>query len=138
VEIYFGNVSFYVHPLGPSMEYQRLGEAAFVSQYGSRAVEYVKEHPGKFVRDSLRRAVTFWTYPASFWPITLLIDLASLATLVLLFKASSDIPLFIAVLATYPLVYYASQAFSRYRHPIEPLLYALAGCSFSLLRKSEF
>jgi hypothetical protein len=72
-----------------------------------------------------------------FWQTSLLIDLAALAGLVLLFRRpSAPVVLFVAVLAIYPLVYYASQAFSRYRHPIDPLLYALAGCSFSFFRRT--
>jgi hypothetical protein len=138
VEIYFGNLGSEVHPLGPSMEYQKLGEPAFVSQYGSRALEYLKGHPGTFLRDSARRAIDFWMYPAGYWPITLLIELAALVALVMLFRRGSAMMTpFLIVLATYPLVYYASLVFSRYRHPIEPLLYALAGGSFSLLRKTE-
>ena len=137
-EIYFGNVGFDAHPLGPSMEYQRLGEVAFVTLYGSRLMEYVERHPGKFVRDSLRRAVDFWIQPGGFWPLTLLIELAALAALVLLFRrASTPLGLFLVVLAIYPLVYYASQVFSRFRHPIEPLLYGLAGCSLSQLRRTK-
>jgi hypothetical protein len=37
----------------------------------------------------------------------------------------------IAVLAVYPLTYYASQVVSRYRHPIDPVLYALSGVALS-------
>lgn len=136
-EVYFGNLGFEMHPLGPSMEYQRLGETAFVSRYGSLALQYIAQHPGQFVRDSMHRAVDFWTQPSGFRPINLLIELAALAALVLLFLRSPfrSMP-FVAVLASYPLLYYASQAFTRFRHPIEPLLYALAGCFFSQLGKN--
>jgi len=137
-EIYFGNLGFDAHPLGPSMEYQRLGEVAFVTLYGSRLMEYVEQHPGKFVRDSFRRAIDFWMQPAGFWPLTLLIELAAVAALMLLVRgASPGVGLFLVVLAVYPLVYYASQVFSRFRHPIEPLLYGLAGCSLSQLRRTK-
>jgi len=36
-----------------------------------------------------------------------------------------------SMLTVYPLVYYASQVGSRYRHPIEPVLYALSGIALS-------
>jgi len=37
----------------------------------------------------------------------------------------------ITVLAVYPLIFYASQVVSRYRHPIDPVLYALSGVALS-------
>ena len=43
---------------------------------------------------------------------------------------NSALPL-LAVLAVYPLIYYASQVVSRYRHPIDPILYALSGVALS-------
>lgn len=135
-EVYFGNLGFEMHPLGPSMEYQRLGETAFVSRYGSLALQYIAQHPGKFVRDSMHRAVDFWTQPSGFLPLNLLIELAALAALAVLFRRTPFPAMpFLVVLGTYPLLYYASQAFTRFRHPIEPLLYALAGCLFSQLGK---
>ncbi|MGA9811793.1 MAG: glycosyltransferase family 39 protein, partial [Terriglobales bacterium] len=133
-EIYFANAGFENHPLGPSMEYQNLGEAAFTAQMGHRAIEYVRTHPVKFIRDSLWRALLFWIYPVNFWFLSVLIDVGALVGLMVLFKKSS--PLIVpvaAVLVVYPLIYYASQVVSRYRHPIDPVLYALAGVALSQL-----
>jgi hypothetical protein len=48
------------------------------------------------------------------------------------FRKSKHLALsFLAVLTIYPLIYYASQVVSRYRHPIDPVLYALAGVAAS-------
>lgn len=127
-EIYFANCGFETHPLGPSMEYQALGEAAFTSQAGRRAIECVRSHPVTFLENSLRRVALFWVYPVNFWPLSFMVDLGALAGMMLVFKKSGRVaaPL-IAVLAIYPLVYYVSQVVSRYRHPIDPILYALCG-----------
>jgi 4-amino-4-deoxy-L-arabinose transferase-like glycosyltransferase len=135
-EIYFANVGFGTHPLGPSMEYQNLGEAVFTAQTGQRAVEYVRSHPMNFIRDSLHRVPLFWTNPINFWPLSVVIDLGALAGLIVVFRKSRQLaaPL-IVVLAVYPLIYYASQVASRYRHPIDPVLYALAGVALSQIGK---
>lgn len=133
-EIYFANVDFSVHPLGASMEYQRLGEAAYIAKVQSLTVHYFKEHPGDFVSQSARRAVAFWTNPTGFLPLVLLIEVTALIGLGLLFRRSKDSAwLFTLVLVAYPLVYYASLAYSRYRHPIEPLMYSLSGYALSYL-----
>ncbi len=131
-EVYFANCGFETHPLGPSMEYQTLGEAAFTAQAGRAAVEYVRSHPATFVRDSLRRALLFWIYPINFWPLSLAIDFGALTGLILVFRKTRQLALpLIAVLALYPLIYYASQVVSRYRHPIDPILYVLSGVAVS-------
>jgi hypothetical protein len=131
-EIYFANVGFDTHPLGPSMEYQNLGEAVFTAQTGQRAVAYVRSHPMTFFRDSLHRSFWFWINPNDFWPLSVVIDVGALAGLIALFRKSTRFALpFIGVLALYPLIYYASQVASRYRHPIDPVLYTLAGVAIS-------
>ena len=135
-EVYFANCGFQSHPLGRSMEYQRLGEAAFTEQANARAVECVGNHPTRFLRDSLHRAMLFWIYPINFWPITAGIDLAALVGLGELFRKSRTMAMpLLAVLLAYPLIYYASQVVSRYRHPIEPVLYVLSGIALSKISK---
>jgi hypothetical protein len=131
-EVYFANVGFETHPLGQSMEYQRMGEGAFTAQANRLAVEYMRTHPRTFLHDSIHRAIWFWIYPINFWPLSVGIDLAALGGLVVLFRNSRPLGLpILAVIAVYPLVYYASQVVSRYRHPIEPVLYALSGIALS-------
>jgi hypothetical protein len=131
-EVYFANCGFRTHPLGASMEYQSLGEAAFTAQTGQAAIEYVRTHRMAFARDSLRRAMWFWIYPIHFWPVSVVIDFAALAGLIMVFRESRQLALLVlAVLAFYPLIYYASQVVSRYRHPIDPVLYALGGVAAS-------
>jgi hypothetical protein len=131
-EVYFANCGFRTHPLGPSMEYQNLGEAAFTAQASHAAVEYVRSHPMTFARNSLRRALLFWIYPIDFWPLSLVIDFGALTGLIMVFRKSRQLALpLIAVLALYPLIYYVSQVVSRYRHPIDPILYALGGVALT-------
>jgi hypothetical protein len=127
-EVYFANCGFGTHPLGPSMEYQNLGEAAFTARAGHAAIECVRSHPMTFVRDSLSRALWFWIYPINFWPLSVAIDFAALTGLIMVFRRTRQAALpLIVVLTFYPLIYYASQVVSRYRHPVDPVLYALGG-----------
>jgi hypothetical protein len=138
-EVYFANCGFDTHPLGQSMQYQRLGEAAFTAQVNRRAVEYIRTHPMTFFHDSLRRAMLYWIYPMNFWPLSVAIDLAaSIGLLVAFRKSRTSAFVLLGVLAVYPLIYYASQVMSRYRHPIEPVLYALSGIAVSsIIAKRE-
>jgi hypothetical protein len=58
-EVYFANWGFGAHPLGPSMEYQTLGESEFTARASRGAIDYIRTHPATFVGDSLRRALWF-------------------------------------------------------------------------------
>lgn len=131
-EIYFANVSYSEHPLGNSMEYQNLGEVEFTSVMQSKAIGYLKSHARLVLANSFMRAAQFWSSPDAFLPIVLSIHLAALLGLVFLFRFSNRIGwMFAIVLAVFPLLYYASLPFSRYRHPIDPLLFILAGIASS-------
>ena len=58
--------------------------------------------------------------------------MAALAGLILVFRKSKTLAFILhAVLGMYPLIFYASQVVTRYRHPIEPVLYALGGVALS-------
>jgi len=135
-EVYFANCGFGTHPLGPSMEYQNLGEAAFTARAGHAAIECVRSHPMTFFRDSLSRALWFWIYPVNFWPLSVAIDFAALTGLIMVFRRTrpAALPL-IVVLTFFPLIYYASQDVSRYRHPVDPVLYALSGVVLSRIMR---
>ncbi len=137
-EVYFGNCGFDTHPLGQSMEYQRLGEAEFTTQASRRAVEYIRTHPATFLHHSIHRAMWFWIYPNNFWLLSIGIDIAALIGLTVVFKKSpTTASILLAILTIYPLIYYASQSVSRYRHPIDPVLYALSGTAWCCLKAKQ-
>ena len=137
-EVYFANGGVAHHPILKSMEYQRLGEITFTAEANRRAVEYIRTHPGDFLRDSLQRAESFWLGPPTFTPWTLAIDVAALAGLILVFRTLRPIALqLLVVLVAYPLIFYACLPISRYRHPIDPVLYALAGIAIVGMSSSE-
>ena len=120
------------HPRGPSMEHQTLGESEFTARASRGAIDYIRTRPATFVGDSLRRAWWFWIYPTDSWPLSVAVDIGALGGLIIVFRRSSrTAPPLMAVLVVYPLIYYASQVVSRYRHPIDPVLYALSAVAWS-------
>jgi len=125
-EIYFGNVDFSLHPLGPSMEYQRLGEIAFVDRLQQGTVEYIRSSPLRFARVTIKRTVLFWIGPVTWLPLTIPLALGTLCGLGLAIGNAGrrSLPLVVPLLS-YPLVYFISYVYSRYRHPIEPFMYLL-------------
>lgn len=126
-EAYFGNVTFDLHPTGPSMAYQQEGEIGFARELHLRVIEQVQSHPGEFVRRTGQRFLTFWTGPAHFGLYAPLLSLAAIAGVVLARRTRHEWIAFASVLALYPMIYYVTYTFARYRFPIDPVLYTLSG-----------
>ncbi len=126
-EAYFGNVSFSLHPTGDSMVYQREGEMAFVSDLRTAVIHHVRSHPRDFARLTGYRMYAFWTQPSRFGPYATILSLSALAGLVAAGYRGRAWFSFFSALTLYPVVYYLTYTFARYRHPIEPLMYTLAG-----------
>jgi hypothetical protein len=125
-ELYFGNVDFSLHPLGSSMLYQREGESLFVEDMKGRALNFVRSNPGAFYRRTEQRVVAFWAQPSQLWPYPWLLFLMTCGGVVESMRRGKRWPEFLSVLLFYPLTYYVTHAFARFRYPIEPLMYALA------------
>jgi hypothetical protein len=121
-EIYFANLGYDHHPLSSTSEYQKLGETQFVNKLEAEAVLYIRTHPKQFLQSSVKRATEFWTFPVWiepwFW---------SLLALALLGLWRSRSLILASAVIFYPLIYYASLSYARYRYPIEPILYVSAG-----------
>ena len=124
-ELYFGNVSFSLHPTGDSMLYQKEGEMRFAADLRGRMLSFVRSHPREFVRLTEARMVAFWVRPLRPYPIALF--LMTVGGLVQTWRQGKRWAGFASVMLLYPLVYYITYTFGRYRYPIEPLMYALAG-----------
>lgn len=130
-ELFFGNVGFTLHPHGGSMLYQREGEKAFSDDMRSRLMDYLRLHPRDFSRQTGKRIIEFWIEPTNFGPCAAFMSLAALAGLVRAKVGHREWTSFACVLVFYPLLYYCTFTFSRFRYPIEPLVYVLAGYVFS-------
>ncbi len=126
-ELYFGNLGFDSHPFSPTMEYQRLGEMAYVGEKRQLVLQYVENNFSDFAKRSLYRVVEFWTVPRIVQPYWTVMSLLCFAGLILAFREDrfKAVP-FLIVFLTYPIVYYVSYVFPKYRHPIEPLMMVLS------------
>ena len=136
-EVYYGNLGFESHPLLATQEYQRVGEMAYVASKKSAVVQYIRENFGTFLEQSTGRAVAFWTVPritGAYWPV---ISLLAWCGLVLaLLEGKRDGFAYLIVLAIYPLAYYFSYVFEKYRYPVEPFMFVLAG--YALAQTTRF
>jgi hypothetical protein len=123
-EVSYGNLGFENHATGPSMEYQRLGEIAFGDVSKQRALSYIRAQPLEFFHKTVRRIGEFWVYPEGGFGLSFYLSLCTLLGLCLMFKVQPWPAAFFAlVLIVYPIPYYVSFVFSRYRYPIEPIMY---------------
>jgi len=131
-EIYFGNAGYALHPMGRSGEYQKMGEVPFLKMLKERTITWIASHPSDFLAMTASRALRFWTYP-SFVYGTLPVSLGLLGMVFALHRLrSSALPLLLILMA-YPLVYYMSVVFSRFRYLIDPIVYILAGYALQRL-----
>jgi hypothetical protein len=125
-EAYFGNVDFSLHPTGNSMLYQREGEISFAHDLRTRTITFVRSNPGEFARLTERRVVAFWMQPWHLQPYPVILLLLTVGGVVRSGQRRKRWAASVSVLAFYPVIYYITYTFARYRHPIEPLMYSLA------------
>jgi hypothetical protein len=127
-EIYFGNITFDLHPCArPDGLYQHVGETAFVTQLKRDTIQYVTSHPAQFAGKSFLRAIRFWFVPLNFLPLTMILALACWVGWAMLLRKDLSLAVVLAmVLVFYPIIYSITHIETRYRHPIEPVIYLLA------------
>ncbi|MBZ5706242.1 MAG: glycosyltransferase family 39 protein [Acidobacteriia bacterium] len=133
LELWIGNHEGVTHlydfrggfPLVDPTEYNQLGEIRFMESKRAVAMEFIRQHPGEFVRLCGQRLVSFWTAPNAFvWlPISLL---AGLGAMLALWRKGIGVAPYAIGLGIFPLVYYVTHPWSTYRHPIEPVMILLA------------
>lgn len=129
--------------------YDRMGEIQFCQWRGRMAFERIREHPGPFLRLSLRRFYFFWAdIPHAYargkaWTEffrSLNYQFASLAGLLgLLLALRRRMPaawLFAMAFLSIPFMYYFTFAEARFRHPLEPLIVILGVWLFQSAEKS--
>ena len=132
-ELFFANAGFALHPHGDSMLYQREGEVAFSADMRVQLVHHLRSHAGDFLRRTGQRMIEFWVEPLNFGPCAALVSLAALAGLLRAKFANREWAAFASALALYPVLYYFTFTFSRFRYPMEPLIYVVAGYAISEL-----
>ena len=114
--------------------YTQIGEPRYVNELGQRAKAYIHQHPGHFIRLTIKRIYFFWvTVPRPlsksafleyvrefhycFFSITGLLGLG-----LALKRRVPAAGLFAVAFFIAPLTYYFVTVAARFRHPIEPLI----------------
>ncbi len=126
-----------VHPLKNRAElsdYLSMGESQYVASRQKMAVQFIRQNPGRFVRLTGARILSFWTAPLvmdSTWPAICAV-LAWAATLLLLWRRETWLIAapFASTMIFFPFSYYISHAEPYFRSPIEPLISLLAVFAF--------
>ncbi len=128
--------------------YASKGEVAYVRERDEWAKEYIRSHPGRFLRLSLERVYWFWMnlpHPLEDHPFTEAVRevtfgfLSVSGWLGLLLALRRGVPgawLFAAAFVLIPITYYFVTVGARFRHPLEPLLVILSVYLFSSARRS--
>ncbi len=126
-EVFFGNLGFQTHPLKTSMQYQKLGELQFIEGTKQQVLMYIQDHFTEFLGQTLHRIGQFWILPEGIWKLSFFLSIATIVGVVMMAKRKLPAALpFLLILAAYPVTFYVSYTFSRYRHPIEPIMYLSA------------
>jgi 4-amino-4-deoxy-L-arabinose transferase-like glycosyltransferase len=142
------------HPSVVSEELERfvmMGEAAYVQEALGDALTFIREHPAKFLRLSLRRVYIFWLSDLAGqneWSGNLKISvplswmrkachLAPLPFVLLGLVAATrrklDVEPLVGFMVLFPIVYYLTHVSERYRFPLEPVLVVLASYGLVLV-----
>ena len=119
--------------------FQELGELRFMEEKQQQLHEFIREHPGKFLRFTLDRVFYFWIGPPQA-DIVAGYDLMIARHLMFILPAALAFAglwltlrnkkvgsfLLTCFLLIYPLPYYLVNPFPRYKHAIEPEMILLA------------
>jgi hypothetical protein len=112
-------------PILDPTEYNRMGEIPFMRAKRRIAAQFIRQHPGEFLRLTVRRCLRFWTKPErTVWPLISVLAWIGMG-LALKRKRLQAAP-YAILLIVFPLIYYITHSFPTYRHPIEPVLLLLA------------
>ncbi len=114
-------------------KFQELGELGFMAEKKREVRQFIVEHPGRFLRFTVERAVYFWIAPPQATIVAgydlmisrhtnfLLAAVLAFAGLWLTIRNRNCGAFLLACfLLIYPLPYYLVMPFVRYKHPIEP------------------
>jgi hypothetical protein len=140
-----GSFNGRIHPAYDAAEYTRylaLGEVAYAADAGARARAWMRANPGRFARLTVERVQRFWVGPDPFaaqvlgsgersqrdwqgwieWLCHAFIGVCGLVGAATFRARDGAATLVRGALLLFPLVYYVTHVFERYRFPIEPVL----------------
>jgi 4-amino-4-deoxy-L-arabinose transferase-like glycosyltransferase len=109
--------------------YRQVGEIAYVAQRKTESLTFISHDPRKFWAFVFFRSRYWWFAEGESGSVYLLyrsLTLLSIPGLVLAWRTRKIGPRMLATaIVVYPLVYYATDVYVRYRHPIEPFMVLL-------------
>jgi len=116
--------------------YRRLGEISYVTQRRKEAITFIRGNRALFFQQSFYRLRYWWFAEgetSSFFDCYRLLALLSLVGIgFALWKGmSNDVFAIAMTIALYPLIYYATNVYARYRYPVEPLMMIFAAFAIS-------
>jgi 4-amino-4-deoxy-L-arabinose transferase-like glycosyltransferase len=130
--------------------FQELGELGFMAEKQQEVRQFIREHPGRFIRFTLERSVYFWIAPPQAAILAgydlmisrhtnfLLAAVFAFAGLWLTIRNRTRGAFLLACfLLIYPFPYYLVMPFPRYKHPIEPEMIMLIVYLFWEARKIQ-
>jgi len=132
-----GAIEEYRHPRTHQKEARlvlELGEAEYMRQAKVEAIDWIKEHPGAFLKLTASRFFQFWFGPMYRPMLALAVSILMILALMgtWLWLPSMTLPqraaLFIPLIC-YPLIYYFVAYMPRYRVPLDWILLLLAGAA---------
>jgi 4-amino-4-deoxy-L-arabinose transferase and related glycosyltransferases of PMT family len=145
----------WAHPASNPAEmqhFQALGEAGYLAEKHTLAVNFIEQHPAFFLKASLRRAVCFWTAYWSFsrayladQPTEIPDMLFSIALAIFMLLGArrlwredktAALP-YLLLMALFPVAYFFTHASPDYRQPIEPEIIALVSAGILALRAAK-
>ena len=111
-------------------KYSSMGEIQYVAQRRREATQFISGHRAEVVRLILYR-IQYWWYAkgesARIFTLYIFLSVLSLCGVVLAFvQRHSGARLLAVCILLYPIVYYLTDVYARYRYPIEPLMILLA------------
>ncbi len=133
-------------------EYHRVGEQGYMHEKWPRVIALVEANPAGFLWRSVRRFVYMWTGYWSFSkeylqeepfdpaniPFSTVVTCLALLGLRRLFRSDRNLAwLFALLLLSFPVVYYVTNPYLAYRHPLDPELVMLSVYAIFSWRAAE-
>lgn len=134
-----GRIAFGLGPAESQIErehYCQLGELSYVTQRRTSAMNFIRENPTRFGRNILYRFRYWWFAEGETAPLFTFyrcLTIFSLVGVAIALRNVNRVAIIIALAAigVYPLVYYLTDVYARYRYPVEPLMMIFAGFAAS-------
>ncbi len=139
-----GRIQFGAGPAdneGERERYRALGEISYLAQRRTEAINFISQNRTQFLRQACYRLRYWWfaegeTAPLFiFYRFLALVSLIGMALALRTVKKGSVLTIVAAILV-YPVVYYLTDVYARYRYPIEPFMMLVA--SFAVFQMLAF